>query len=103
MEEVKAKVYEALKTVFDPEIGLDIVSLGLVYDVVVDPERVTVNMTLTTKGCPLGDVFIQMVQQALADKIGSRQAIVEFVWEPEWTPDMMVPEAKWKMMGGSAR
>ncbi len=101
MENVKADVYEALKTIIDPEIGLDIVSLGFVYDVAVEPEVVKIKMTLTTKGCPLGDIFVTQIQQALADKVGSRQVAVEFVREPEWTPEMVAPEARWKMMGGA--
>lgn len=100
MEEVKQVVYEALKTIIDPEIGLDIVSLGFVYDVAIEPDAVKIKMTLTTRGCPLGDIFITQIRQALAGKIGNRQADVEFVWEPEWTPDMVAPEMKWKMMGG---
>jgi metal-sulfur cluster biosynthetic enzyme len=94
------QVKEALTTVHDPEIGMDIVELGLVYDIEIeDDDKVRVEMTLTTPGCPLGEGISAMVENALT-RIGASAAEVEIVWSPPWTPDMMSDEAKLKLGWG---
>lgn len=80
--------WAALATVIDPEVGLDIVEMGLVYEVDVAPtgHDVHVEMTLTTQGCPLHDVLLAGTERALLDA-GATTADVCVVWDPPWTPD----------------
>lgn len=93
-------VKEALSTVNDPEIGMNIVELGLVYDMHVDPQdNVTIEMTLTSPGCPLGDVITQQVDAALL-AAGAKSTNVEIVWSPPWSPEMMSEEAKERLGWG---
>ncbi len=88
-------VIENLKNVYDPEIGINIVDLGLVYDAdVADSGDVLVTMTLTSMGCPLGPVIVQEVQTALKDLPGINDIDVKIVWSPPWSPDKMSEEAK---------
>ncbi len=88
-------VREGLKNVYDPEIGVNIVDLGLVYDAdISDRGDVLVTMTLTSLGCPLGPVIVQEVTNALKDLPGIGTADVKLVWSPAWSPDMMSEEAK---------
>ena len=92
------QVREALKDVYDPEIGVNIVDLGLVYDIDLDEDDgktdVLVTMTLTSMGCPLGPIIMQEVNRALADLPDLGEVGVNLVWSPPWTPDMMSEEAK---------
>ena len=91
----KDDVLEGLKNVYDPEIGINIVDLGLVYDAdIAEQGDVLVTMTLTSMGCPLGPVIVQEVNNALKDlpEIGSTD--VKIVWSPPWSPDLMTEEAK---------
>ncbi|MCL4313158.1 MAG: metal-sulfur cluster assembly factor [Actinobacteria bacterium] len=89
-------VWEALRGVVDPELGLDIVALGLVYDVRLEGDRVIIEMTLTTPGCPvsesLPDEAYYMVREALGPERAER-VDVRVVWDPPWTPERMRPEA----------
>src|SRR5215213_4526213 len=88
-------VREGLKNVYDPEIGINIVDLGLVYDAdVSETGDVLVTMTLTSLGCPLGPVIVQEVQGALKDFDGIGEVDVKLVWSPPWTPELMSEEAK---------
>jgi len=79
------EVWEALATVVDPELGIDIVELGLVYGVEIDEERIGITMTLTTAGCPLHDVIVGGVERAL-ERPGGPRVDVEVVWDPPWDP-----------------
>ena len=93
-------VKEALTGVNDPEIGMNIIDLGLVYDIVIDGEdNVKVEMTLTSPGCPLGEVITQQVDAAVR-AVGAKSAEVEIVWSPPWTPEMMSEEPKERMGWG---
>ena len=94
MAPTREEVLDALRTVLDPEVGLDVVSLGLVYDVAVEGGRVTVDLTMTTPACPLGDHLQAQAQEALEALSGVTQAQVRIVWEPPWTPERMSPEAR---------
>ncbi len=86
---------ENLKNVYDPEIGINIVDLGLIYDVEVSEESdVLITMTLTSIGCPLGPVIVQEATNALADLPGIATVDVKLVWSPAWTPDMMSEDAR---------
>jgi metal-sulfur cluster biosynthetic enzyme len=82
-------VLDALRQVIDPEIGCNIVDLGLIYDVVITGPRVTVQMTLTTPGCPMGESIAQGAQWALLGITGVEEVAVDIVWEPPWQPSMM--------------
>lgn len=91
-------VRENLKTVYDPEIGIDVINLGLVYDIDLEEKEdktdVVITMTLTSMGCPLGPVLMQEVNRALADMPNMGEIGVNLVWSPPWTPDMMSEEAR---------
>jgi metal-sulfur cluster biosynthetic enzyme len=88
-------VREGLKSVYDPEIGINIVDLGLVYDAEIsEAGDVVVIMTLTSLGCPLGPVIVQEVQGALQEFPNIGSIDVKLVWSPPWSPDMMSEEAK---------
>ncbi len=77
------QVYDALKTVYDPEIPLSIVDLGLIYDVKADNGNVYVKMTLTSRGCGMGPKIAAQAQEAVTGISGVKQAYVEIVWEPQ--------------------
>lgn len=83
----REQVTEALRGVFDPELGMSVVDLGLIYDVHIDGGHVGVEMTLTTQGCPLHDVMSEWVQQAVAGVPGVEEVAVAITFEPPWTPD----------------
>lgn len=82
-------VLAALRQVIDPEIGCNIVDLGLIYGTTITGTKVTVQMTLTTPGCPMGESIAQGVQRALLGIEGVENAAVEIVWDPPWNPSMM--------------
>lgn len=86
---------KALRAVKDPELGLNIIDIGLVYDVAVSEEgKAHVRMTLTSPGCPAGTEIMDDVRQTLADLEGVTAVEVELVWEPYWTPDRMDPRVR---------
>jgi metal-sulfur cluster biosynthetic enzyme len=88
-------VREGLKNVYDPEIGINIVDLGLVYDAdVSETGDVLVTMTLTSLGCPLGPVIVQEVQGALGHLPDVGEVDVKLVWSPPWSPELMSEDAK---------
>ena len=94
MELTKERILEAMSHVYDPEIPVDIVNLGLVYEVAIDAGRVDVKMTTTAPGCPVGDYLAALVEQTLGKIEGVKAVRVEFVWDPPWRPEMMSAEAK---------
>lgn len=88
-------VRKALRAVKDPELNLNIVDIGLVYDVEVNEAgEVHVRMTLTSPGCPAGTEIIDDVKQVTSDMEGVQGVEVELVWEPYWTPDKMDPRVR---------
>lgn len=89
----KQLVFDKLKTVMDPELFIDIVSLGLIYDVSVEKQKIKVVMTLTTPGCPLAPEIDRLVREAIKP-LGEYEIELELVWEPAWTKDRMSEEAK---------
>ena len=92
---VADQIIKALQDVIDPELGIDLVNLGLIYGVDMTAEGVvTVRMTLTTMGCPITDVLQQMIDSALRKVEGVKKVQIEVVWEPAWTPDRMGRFAK---------
>ncbi|MEI6690535.1 MAG: metal-sulfur cluster assembly factor [bacterium] len=88
----KEMVMNKLSLIVDPELDIDIISLGLIYDVALTDEKIIVTMTLTTPGCPLAPIIDQMIRETLV----SYEMIVELklVWDPPWTSDMMSEEAR---------
>jgi len=83
---------EALKQVEDPELGLNIIDLGLVYDVDVEGSTVNVRMTLTSPGCPVGPQILNGSKIVLQDLEGVESVNIELVWEPFWSPDRVNPD-----------
>jgi metal-sulfur cluster biosynthetic enzyme len=90
------RILDALRNVHDPELGINIVDLGLVYGVDIDEDAGTVHITytLTTMGCPIGPLIEAQMQQMLAGFTGIRETSAEMVLRPPWSPDMMSEEAK---------
>ena len=94
-EEIENGVVEALKTVFDPEIPVNIYDLGLIYDVDLKPDGdVHIKMTLTAPGCPVAGSLPLEVKQKVESVAGVRAAEVELVWDPAWNPSMMSEAAR---------
>jgi metal-sulfur cluster biosynthetic enzyme len=90
----KDDVIEALRGVEDPELGMDIVELGLVYDVEVEGPRVKVHYSLTSMGCPAGPLIQQNVEEVVQALPGVEDVQTELTWDPPWTPDKMSDDAK---------
>ena len=94
-EEVKEAVIEVLKTIFDPEIPVNIYELGLIYEVNVMPEDVVeIVMTLTSPSCPVAGTLPGEVEEKVKTVSGVKDAVVELVFEPSWNQEMMSEEAK---------
>ncbi len=88
------QIYQALSKVYDPEIPVNLVDLGLIYDVQVDDELVSVKMTLTAVGCPMHSVIYENVRKAIEALDGVSETQVEIVWEPRWSPELISPEGR---------
>jgi FeS assembly SUF system protein len=88
------EVLEVLRECYDPEIPINIVDLGLVYNVSIEDGRVSVTMTLTAPGCPVSGMLKDDVTSKLLSLNGVKEANVEIVWEPVWTPEKMSEDAK---------
>jgi len=94
----EAGVHEALGRVIDPELGLDIESLGLVYGVAIEPGCVHVTMTMTTPACPLGPMIVEDAREKIRGLAPDVEVEIELVWDPPWTPARMSESAK-QMLG----
>jgi metal-sulfur cluster biosynthetic enzyme len=93
----KEQVYEALQECYDPEIPVNIVDLGLVYDVEIDGGKVAVKMTLTSPGCGMGTMIAADAKQRIMTLEGVEDATVDLVWDPPWNPSMINEEAKQRL------
>lgn len=94
-EQIKEEILETLQTIYDPEIAVNIYDLGLIYGVEVDNDHnVHVIMTLTTPNCPVAETFPIEVETEVRKVEGTKDVVVEVVFEPPWTQDMMSEEAK---------
>ncbi|MCL4345907.1 MAG: metal-sulfur cluster assembly factor [Candidatus Thermoplasmatota archaeon] len=90
----KEEILEELKIVEDPEIGMDVVNLGLIYDVQIDGDKVYIKMTMTAPTCPVTPWILSEVQKIVENMAGVEMADVELVWEPPWKPDRMSDVAR---------
>lgn len=90
----KEKILNILKHVVDPEIGINIVDLGLVYNIEINEKEIIITMTLTTPGCPMHGSMLDWVKNMISLYYPNKNVIVNLVWEPRWTPDKMSSEAK---------
>ncbi|MCC6223990.1 MAG: metal-sulfur cluster assembly factor [Thermoleophilia bacterium] len=88
------EVFEALRVVEDPELGMDIVELGLLYDAEVIGSKVFVTYSLTSIGCPVGPLIEQQIRDTVAAMEGVDDVEAELTWDPPWTPDRMSDDAK---------
>ncbi len=94
-ERIESLIYEALCNVYDPELGVDVIDLGLVYAVDVDEDgHVTINMTLTTPGCPMHESLAEGVGAALQEIPGITSGEIRLVWDPPWDPSRMTNEGR---------
>ncbi len=97
----KDQVYDAIRNVIDPEVGFNVVDMGLIYDVDIDDENnVHVKMTLSTRGCPLHQMMQQWVKEAVEKLPGVGEVTVEIVWDPPWNITMASEEVK-KALGAN--
>lgn len=88
----RVDVLEALRCVIDPELGINIVDLGLVYEIHLDGTKVVIDMTLTSAACPLTDVLEEQVADVLSDLVTSSR--INWVWLPPWGPERITPEGR---------
>ena len=96
----KEEIFKAISTVIDPEVGFNLVEMGLIYDASSDDEgNVKVTMTLSTKACPLHQMILQWVKEAVEKLPNVKEVDVEVVWEPEWNISMADDNVK-KALGG---
>jgi metal-sulfur cluster biosynthetic enzyme len=91
------EVTEALTNVIDPELGLDFVELGLVYEVVVDDGDVNITFTLTSPGCPIGPQVTEQMKEFVSEVPGVEEVETHMVFSPPWTPDLMSEDAKFAL------
>ena len=88
------QVFDALRVVEDPELGMDVVDLGLVYDVRVEGSKVTVTYSLTSMGCPAGAHIEAEMREVLESLGGVDEVVTDLTWTPPWSPEMMSDDAK---------
>lgn len=97
-DDMAEEVRTALRSVVDPELGINIVDLGLIYDIEVDGGSASITMTLTSPGCPAGGQIMGGAKDAAESVGGIDEAVVSLVWKPFWTPDQIDPKVR-AMMG----
>jgi len=93
----KEDVMKVLKECYDPELGISLVDLGLIYDVQVKNDKVIIKMTLTTPGCPMHSFMVNEVEEKVKNIKGVKDVKVDLVWDPPWTPDRMSKELRKKL------
>ncbi len=95
LDTLSDRIIDAIRTVYDPEIPVNIFDLGLIYKIDVDDHnRVRVDMTLTAPGCPVADILPGEVEASVREVEGVSEAVVELVWDPPWHPSLMSEEAQ---------
>lgn len=95
-DEIRRKIVQVLKEVYDPEIPVNVYDLGLIYGIEVDEEgNVKIEMTLTAVGCPLAGMIAYRVEEAVKEKVSEAKKVdVKIVWNPPWTPERITPEGR---------
>ena len=91
---IKENVINVLKTVYDPEIPVNIWDLGLIYDIIIDDAQVVIKMTFTSPTCPMMEELLQQVHDVVTDISGGRNVQIELVWDPPWDLTRMSDEAR---------
>jgi metal-sulfur cluster biosynthetic enzyme len=90
-------VMDALRQVNDPELGINLVDMGLIYGVEIEEGKVQIDMTLTTPGCPMHSFIARQAWRAVSNVPGVTDTMVRIVWEPRWTPERLSPAARAKL------
>ena len=90
----REEIFEALRVVEDPELGMDIVELGLLYDAEVDGPKAHVTYSLTSMGCPVGPMIEEQIRDVVASLEGIESVETELTWDPPWSPERMSDDAK---------
>jgi metal-sulfur cluster biosynthetic enzyme len=93
----KEDVMKVLKECYDPELGISLVDLGLIYDVQVKNDNVQIKMTLTSPGCPMHSIMVNEVEEKVKNMKGVKNVKIDLVWNPPWTPDRMSKELRKKL------
>jgi len=102
LNETEQDILEIIKTVPDPEVNVNIVDLGLIYEVAHNEEdkQINVIMTLSARGCPVGDTILQHVQTVISNMYPGYYVDVDLVWEPQWTPALITDDGRAQLDGG---
>ena len=102
LNETEQDILEIIKTVPDPEVNVNIVDLGLIYEVAHNEEdkQINVMMTLSARGCPVGDTILQHVQTVISNMYPGYYVDVDLVWEPQWTPALITDDGRAQLDGG---
>ena len=87
-------VYDALKQIYDPEVGINIVDMGLIYSLEIDDDKVDITMTLTSPGCPAGPQILGQIDTKVKELEDVENVDIKVVWSPPWSPDMLSEEAR---------
>lgn len=94
-DKMNVEIYDTLKKVIDPEIGINIIDLGLVYKIEYSEDKgIKIDVTLSTKGCPMADMIMEDINNTLKEKFPDKKLDVQLVWEPAWSPDFVTPAGK---------
>jgi metal-sulfur cluster biosynthetic enzyme len=93
----RERVFDALRPIIDPDLGMSIIDLGLIYDVRLDGDTVEIDMTLTSMGCPAGAYLHETVRQCVEKLAGVREAAVNLVWDPPWSEERIEPELRFAL------
>jgi metal-sulfur cluster biosynthetic enzyme len=95
-KELTEKIYESLNEVIDPELGIGIVDLGLIYEVkaATDQKEIEVTMTLTTPSCPMSEILSNLAKDTLKSQYTEHSVQINVVWEPAWSPEKISPNGK---------
>ena len=97
-DRLRENLIAAMRTIYDPEIPVNIYDLGLIYDLEIDPDgRVDIDMTLTAPGCPVAATFPGVVESRLSEVPGVSEVHVELVWDPPWSIDLLPAETKMEL------
>lgn len=92
---IELEVYKALRTVIDPELAINIIDLGLIYEIsFTEVDGIEILMTLSSKGCPMGDVIMNSIRNVLNEKVPGVNVNIELTWVPAWTTDRVSAEGK---------